>query len=89
MSHEIIVNVLLFGHYRDRAPKEAKGGMFTVVLNSGATVTDLAAELGKNYVGLSDLLQKTRVAVGAEFVPAETVLNHGDETAFLPPMSGG
>jgi molybdopterin converting factor small subunit len=79
------VQVLLFGHYRDYAP----GGTLSLTLTEGATVADAAAALAAQDSRLTDLLSRTRVAVGGDFAPADTPLHDGDELAFLPPMSGG
>lgn len=83
------VRVLLFGHYRDAAPEEAESGAFSREIPEGQTVADLAARLARSEPRLSDLLLRTRIAVGREFASPDTVLRPGDEVAFLPPMSGG
>lgn len=84
------VRVLLFGHYRELTPVPLSAeGAFNVVVPDGATVMDLAAIMAALDTRLTDLLTRTRVAVGTEFVSADTVLSPGDEIAFLPPMSGG
>jgi len=83
------IRVLLFGHYRDAAPSGAEGGAFPVTLADGATVADLAKQLAAQEPRLADLLVRTRIAVRAEFAAPETILQEGDEVAFLPPMSGG
>lgn len=83
------VRVLLFGHYRDAAPPGSSGGAFCLDLPEGATVADIAAHLEASDDRFADILKRTRVAVGAEFASPDTSLRDGDETAFLPPMSGG
>jgi molybdopterin synthase catalytic subunit len=84
------VRVLLFGHYRDAAPAEAlRDGALTVLLPGDATVADLASALSELDPRFADLGTRTRAAVCTEFASADTVLHHGDEVAFLPPMSGG
>ncbi len=35
------------------------------------------------------LLRSTRCAINCEYVSEETVVKHGDELAFIPPVSGG
>lgn len=79
------ITVLLFGHYRDFVPEST----FRLDVPKDATVAYVAARLADANSRLSDLLTRTRVAVGAEFATPETVLRPGDELAFLPPMSGG
>lgn len=84
------VRVLLFGHYRDAAPPGSDAsGAFSLDLPEGATVADAAAHLEASDPRFVGILQRTRVAVGAEFASPATVLRDGDEVAFLPPMSGG
>ncbi len=80
------VRILLFGHYKDAAP----GGALSLgELPDGASVADVAERLGARDERLSGLLARARVAVNADFADANTLLSHGDEIAFLPPMSGG
>ena len=82
----ITVRVLLFGHYRD----VLQSGETSVSLPDGtATVADAARLMSERDSRFSDLLQQTRVAVGAEFARPDTALQDGDEVAFLHPMSGG
>ena len=78
-----MITVLLFGHYRDVAPSLA------LEVPSGATVTDVAALLTARDPRFDGILTRTRAAVGADFVSADTPIRDGDELAFLPPMSGG
>lgn len=91
-ENQITVRVRLFGHYKDRvAANVLENGALVVSLPADGTTTiaTLADILAREHVGLNDLLAKTRVAVGVEFANAKTILNHNDEVAFLPPMSGG
>lgn len=37
----------------------------------------------------SRLLRSTRCAINCEYVSEETLVKHGDELAFIPPVSGG
>ncbi len=81
----ITVRVVLFGHLKDVFPR----GEAVLSLPGGATAADAARALAAKDSRLADLLTKTRVAVREEFAGADTVLQDGDEIAFLPPMSGG
>jgi molybdopterin synthase catalytic subunit len=85
------VRVLLFGHYRDAGPALGAdaAGALALPLPDGATPRDAAAALAARDTRLAGLLERTRVAVGAEFAAPDTPLRDGDELAFLPPMSGG
>ncbi|MES2460972.1 MAG: MoaD/ThiS family protein [Armatimonadota bacterium] len=86
----MIVRVLLFGHYREAAPVPVgTDGLLTADIPEGSTVATLAETISSLDPRLSDLVSRTRVAVGTEFATLETVLSAGDEVAFLPPMSGG
>ena len=81
----ITVRVLLFGHYKDVFP----GGETALELPHGATATDAANALAAQNHRFAKLLTQTRIAVRESFAAPETVLEQGDEIAFLPPMSGG
>jgi len=83
------VRVHLFGHYRDAIPADSTAAGFPVEIAPGGTPIDVAARLARTDERLADLTSRTRVAVNAEFAPADTPLADGDEIAFLPPMSGG
>jgi sulfur-carrier protein len=80
------VHILFFGHYKDHAPN---GKLTLSDVPEGSRVSDIAALLAGQNPTFTDLLTRTRVAVGAAFVEADTVVNEGQEVAFLPPMSGG
>jgi molybdopterin converting factor subunit 1 len=81
----ITVKTLFFAHYQDLTGCRET----SLPLEEGETVGDLASLIAQRYEGLSDLLTAGRVAVNAEFADASTILQEGDEVAFLPPMSGG
>ncbi len=81
------IRVLLFGHYRDAAPD---GGVITLSdAPTGATIAAIADLLARRDGRFAGLIAHCRVAVGAEFASADTVLADGVEVAFLPPTSGG
>ncbi len=79
------VEVLFFGHWRDRAG----AGQIALSLPGGATVSDAADALAAQNPKLAGILEKVRVAVGEEFACPETPLKNHGTLAFLPPMSGG
>ena len=81
---DVVVRVLLFGHYRDVSPDP-----MVLSLPAGATVADAANALALRDARFADLLTRTRQAIGAEFAAPDTVLQNNTELAFLPPMSGG
>ena len=59
----------------------------------------LELEIGTTTAGLDKLIREKadgkldgvslRVAVNQKYVPEETVLDDGDEVAFIPPVQGG
>ncbi len=79
------INALFFAHYQDIVGSRER----RMAVPTGATVGMLARQLEQDHTGLPDLLTHGRVAVNAEFADADTVLRHGDEVAWMPPMSGG
>ncbi len=79
------VTALFFAHYQDVVGSRTQA----IALPETCRVADLAAELQGRYHGLGDLLAHGRVAVNAEFADGDTPLQHGDEVAWMPPMSGG
>lgn len=50
---------------------------------------EAALQLGKHYPGVMPLLQRSALVRNGVFVGADTLLENGDELAFLPPVSGG
>jgi len=79
------VRMLFFAHLQDVAGSHE----LTMSLPAEATVEEAAALLAERSTGFADLLSQARVAVNAEFAGAATVLQDGDEVAWMPPMSGG
>ena len=58
-------------------------------LQAGSTVLDAFRRLISEQPALARHLDHISYARNEEFVPAGTVLEHGDELAFIPPVSGG
>jgi molybdopterin converting factor small subunit len=81
MTHRI----RLFARARDLAGADSVG----VELPPGATVADLRRALGEACPALAPLLQRSALAVDAEFAGDALVLPAGAEIALLPPVSGG
>ena len=81
----IAVRMLFFAHLQDVAGRREE----TLSLPEGATVRTAADALQARTPGFTALLDHIRVAVNAEFVGPETLLQDGDEVAWMPPMSGG
>ncbi len=55
----------------------------------GITVGDLCDRLIAEHPTLATWRSVTRFGVNLDFVPAETVLQEGDEVVLIPPVSGG
>ncbi len=81
----ISVRMLFFAHLSDVAGRREE----TVYLPDDATVQTAAETLQQRGPSFTGLLEHVRVAVNAEFAGPETVLQEGDEVAWMPPMSGG
>jgi len=61
----------------------------SVELRSGATIADLFERFAHNTPALAPYRSSVVASRNQEFAPWSTVLEHGDEIAFLPPVSGG
>ena len=59
------------------------------MLTPGATVGDLRRALAAAYPDLFPLAERSQIAVNHEFVDVECVIDHNDEVALTPPVSGG
>ena len=81
----IVVTVRLFA-----APREFTGkSVIELPLPRGAMLSDLIDRLRADYPGLRKYLPYSKLAVNHAIAPNETILNHGDEVALLPPVGGG
>lgn len=79
------VKVRFFAAYR-----EILGQRETEVeLPKGARVSLLLANLIKEWPALSEVAAMSRFVVNQEFVSPDTLLEEGDEVAFIPPVAGG
>jgi len=79
------ISVRLFASLREHAG----AGTIKLELPDGATVDDAIAELRRGRLqGLPEAAQFV-AAVGREYTKRDRVLEHGDELALVPPVSGG
>lgn len=88
-------SILLFAGLRDAMKCE----QITVSISRGAepggagesslTVADLLRECAVQFPQLARWLPHVRVAVNLEYSSAATLLQPGDEIAFIPPVAGG
>jgi MoaE-MoaD fusion protein len=79
------VRVLFFGMLKDLAGQSSE----LLELPDGASVQDLLAHCEAQIPRLKTSLPSLAVAVNQQYAGPETRLNHGDEIALLPPVSGG
>jgi molybdopterin synthase catalytic subunit len=56
---------------------------------AGATAADIVADFAMRYPRIAGLLRSSPLMVNAGYAAADTVLNEGDELAFIPPVAGG
>src|SRR3989449_4041271 len=79
------VKVLFFGRLKEivgRAEDDAE-------ISEGARLEDLFARYGGRFPELANFRPSLVASVNQEFAVWNAPLAHGDEVAFLPPVSGG
>jgi molybdopterin synthase catalytic subunit len=83
-----MITIRLFGMLKSMARNQAE---LAVPLNDGGKVSDLIGLLDESYPDLAELIHKKKVliSVNQEIAHQETIINEGDEVAFLPPFAGG
>jgi len=79
------ITILYFALLRDRAGSR----MEVLEVPDSIRVADLRAILRERHPGLSAALETAVYAINREFATSEDVLQHGDEVAVFPPVSGG
>ena len=83
------VKILLFANLREQV---GTGVEVVDLPDSASTVAGLRLYLMKRGGAWSDVLadmKVVRVAVNQDMAAAAAPLNHGDEVAFFPPVTGG
>ena len=60
-----------------------------LVLEEGATVADVLAQVHHRHPRLAEARNSTLVAVGVEYQPPSHILREGDEVSLFPPVQGG
>ena len=78
------VLVRMFAAYREMAGVSE----VEVDLPTDSTVSDLLEYMGGIYIGLPSR-EYMVVAVNNQYADHDHFLSHGDEVAFIPPVSGG
>lgn len=81
----ITVRVRFFAGQRDIAGRSEQ----PFELPEGATISDLWERLVADYPRLAGYGGRMLYAVNQQFSELTTLLQHGDEVAFIPPVSGG
>jgi molybdopterin converting factor subunit 1 len=77
--------VLFFGKLKELAG----GAEQSIEISSGATIADLFERFANQAPELASFRSSVVASRNQEFAPWTTVLQPGDEIAFLPPVSGG
>ncbi|MEB7772969.1 molybdopterin converting factor subunit 1 [Kurthia gibsonii] len=77
-----MISILFFAQLQ-----ESMGQAQMEVPLEGKTVAEVKAWLEKEYPLLS--LGQVMTAVNEEFARDQTIVNEGDQVAFIPPISGG
>jgi len=78
------VRSLFFASYRDLVG----AAELDLELPAGSTVSELI-QLVRTRPGAQALPESPAVAVNQAYASADTVLQDGDEVAFIPPVAGG
>jgi molybdopterin converting factor subunit 1 len=79
------VKVLFFGRVRELAGHREEAQE----LPEGATIADLFERYTRRFPDLAGFRSSLVASRNQEFAAWDTKLAHGDEIAFLPPVSGG
>lgn len=77
-----MISILFFAQLQ-----ESMGQAQMEVPLAGKTVAEVKVWLEKEYPLLS--LAQVMTAVNEEFARDQTIVNEGDQVAFIPPISGG
>lgn len=85
VSGGITVSVRCFAQLRDRLG----GSEFVYTLPAGVTGRELIRTLAHAHPAAGPLLDVSRLAVNAEYMPTDAALHDGDDVALIPPVSGG
>ncbi|MEO8218444.1 MAG: molybdopterin converting factor subunit 1 [Acidobacteriota bacterium] len=81
----ISVKLLLFAVLRDIVGADERD----LDLPNGATADDVWQDLRRQHASLEGYATAPMTAINMQYVKSSAVLQHGDELAFIPPVSGG
>lgn len=79
------VRARFFASHRERTGRDR----WEVELPDGATIADLITRAGEQFPSLRPMLGSARFALNREYAETGSVLQQGDEVAFVPPVAGG
>lgn len=79
------VRIELFAVFRDAAGQ----GHVTLDFDHPPNVANLKSRLQSMWPDHAELLCKSRIAVNNQFQDDQHTIGQGDETALIPPVSGG
>ena len=85
VSQTVRVKVLFFGRLKDIVGKSEE----SLGLNDASTIERLFALYAERIPELAKYRSSVVASRNQEFAAWDTLLHHGDEIAFLPPVSGG
>ena len=82
---DLAVNVLFFARHREQM------GMAACLLpiQQNCTLAQLKQSLIQHYPQFASLSQPLMAAVNQDFARDDQLIQHGDEVAFFPPVTGG
>ncbi|TYQ31655.1 MoaD/ThiS family protein [Pseudanabaena sp. UWO310] len=85
ISEDIQVTVKLFAIFQEVFATDE----MQMHLKSGTSVSEVFDRLVSQHGNLEQWRSLTRYAINLNFAEPHTILNHGDEVALIPPVSGG
>ena len=85
MAETILITLRLFAMFRETLGTST----LTQEVLAGTTVEQLLSQLVAEYPALAGAEAAVSFSVNRTYATAETVLQAGDEVAFIPPVSGG
>lgn len=79
------IKVLFFASFRETVGASS----VLLTIEEGESTTDIFNQLCEAHPQLKQGADQISVAVNKAYITAPQQLKHGDEVAFLPPISGG
>lgn len=77
----IQIKIFYFAHLREKRGR----GEEILQIQKGYSAGNLLDEIFKDSISKHHL----RVAINNEYLGMDTILSHGDEVVFVPPVAGG